>query len=294
MLVPRGALGPRATRVKGVGFVPQADRGELAPGERPGYFIQSLERGLAIIKAFDESRPQMTVSEVAKVTGLDRASARRFLLTLVDLGYIVTDGRVYALRPRVLELGYAFLSSMSLPELALPHMEELVAEVHETSSLGVLDDGEVVFVARVPTKRLMSVPIMVGSRFPAYATSMGRVLLAGLSGPELDKYLEATELKPLTDRTVTDPDALRAAVAKTGERGWAAVDQEMDDNSRSIAVAVRERGGQIVAALNVSKIAGRGGEAALRAFLPHIQRAAGKIEADLQPGGQAYGLRRLT
>jgi len=294
MLVPRGAPGPRATRVKGMGFVPQADRGELAPGQRPGYFIQSLERGLAIIKAFDESRPQMTVSEVAKVTGLDRASARRFLLTLVDLGYIVTDGRVYALRPRVLELGYAFLSSMSLPELALPHMEELVAEVHETSSLGVLDDGEVVFVARVPTKRLMSVPIMVGSRFPAYATSMGRVLLAGLSAPELDKYLETTELKPLTERTVTDPEALRSAVAKTSERGWAVVDQEMDDNSRSIAVAVRERGGQIVAALNVSKIAGRGGEAALRVFLPHIQRAAAKIEADLQPGGQVYGLRRLT
>jgi IclR family pca regulon transcriptional regulator len=280
--------------MKGVGSVQQADRGELAPGHRPGYFIQSLERGLAIIKAFDESHPQMTVSEVAKVTGLDRASTRRFLLTLVDLGYVVTDGRAYALRPRVLELGYAFLSSMSLPELALPHMEELVAAVHETSSLGVLDDGEVVFVARVPTKRLMSVPIMVGSRFPAYATSMGRVLLAGLPGPELDKYLETTELKPLTDRTVTGRDALRSVVAETSERGWAVVDQEMDDNSRSIAVAVRERGGQIVAALNVSAIAGRGGEAALREFLPHIQRAAGKIEADLQPGGQVYGLGRLS
>ena len=293
MLVPRGALGPRATRMKGVGSVPQADRGELAP-QRPGYFIQSLERGLAIIKAFDESRPQMTVSEVAKVTGLDRASARRFLLTLVDLGYIVTDGRVYALRPRVLELGYAFLSSMTLPELALPHMEELVAAVHETSSLGVLDDGEVVFVARVPTRRLMSVPIMVGSRFPAYATSMGRVLLAGLSSPELDEYLKTTELKPLTDRTVTDPGALRSVVAETSERGWAVVDQEMDDNSRSIAVAVRERGGQIVAALNISTIASRGGEAALHEFLPHLQRAAGKIEADIQPRGQMYGLGRLS
>ncbi|HVT70770.1 MAG TPA: IclR family transcriptional regulator C-terminal domain-containing protein [Trebonia sp.] len=273
--------------------MPQADREEPAPVPRPGYFIQSLERGLAIIKAFDESRPQMTVSEVAKATGLDRASARRFLLTLADLGYIVTDGRLYALRPRVLELGYAFLSSLSLPELALPHMEELVAKVHETSSLGVLDDGEVVFVARVPTKRLMSVPIMVGSRFPAYATSMGRVLLAGLSRPDLDKYLRTTELKPLTDRTVTDPDALRSVVAEARERGWATVDQEMDDNSRSVAVAIRDRAGRIVAALNVSTVAGRGGDAALREFLPHIERAAGKIEADLQPGGLVYGLGRL-
>ena len=294
MLVPRGAPGPRATRVKGMGFVPQADRGELAPGQRPGYFIQSLERGLAIIKAFDESRPQMTVSEVAKVTGLDRASARRFLLTLVDLGYIVTDGRVYALRPRVLELGYAFLSSLSLPELALPHMEELVSAVRETSSLGVLDDGEVVFVARVPTKRLMSVPIMVGSRFPAYATSMGKVLLSGLSDRELDQYLRSTELMPLTDRTVTDPDTMRSVVAEARERGWAVVDQEMDDSSRSIAVAVRDRGGRIVAALNVSTLAVRGDAESLREFLPHIQRAAGKIEADLEPRSQPQGLGRLS
>jgi IclR family pca regulon transcriptional regulator len=284
----------RTVRAKGVGSVPPADREEPTSAQRPAYFIQSLERGLAIIKAFDESRPQMTVSEVAKVTGLDRASVRRFLLTLVDLGYIVTDGRVYALRPRVLELGYAFLSSMSLPELALPHMEELVSAVHETCSLGVLDGGEVVFVARVPTKRLMSVPIMVGSRFPAYATSMGRVLLSGLSARQLDEYLRSTELTPLTDHTVTDPDALRSIVAETRERGWAIVDQEMDDGSRSIAATVRDRGGHVVAALNVSTIAGRGGGDVLREFLPGIQRAVGKIEADLEPRSQAQELGRLS
>jgi IclR family pca regulon transcriptional regulator len=294
MLVPRGTPGPRTMHLRGVGSVPQADRGEPAPGQRPAYFIQSLERGLAIIKAFDETRPQMTASEVAKVTGLDRASVRRFLLTLVDLGYIVTDGRVYALRPRVLELGYAFLSSLSLPELALPHMEELVSAVHETSSLGVLDDGEVVFVARVPTKRLMSVPIMVGSRFPAYATSMGKVLLSGLSDRELDQYLRSTELMPLTDRTVTDPDTMRSVIAEARERGWAMVDQEMDDSSRSIAVAVRDRGGRIVAALNVSTLAVRGDAESLREFLPHLQRAAGKIEADLEPRSQPQWLGRLS
>jgi IclR family pca regulon transcriptional regulator len=294
MLVPRGTPGPRTMHLRGVGSVPQADRGEPAPGQRPAYFIQSLERGLAIIKAFDETRPQMTASEVAKVTGLDRASVRRFLLTLVDLGYIVTDGRVYALRPRVLELGYAFLSSLSLPELALPHMEELVSAVHETSSLGVLDDGEVVFVARVPTKRLMSVPIMVGSRFPAYATSMGKVLLSGLSDRELDQYLRSTELMPLTDRTVTDPDTMRSVIAEARERGWAMVDQEMDDSSRSIAVAVRDRGGRIVAALNVSTLAVRGDAESVREFLPHLQRAAGKIEADLEPRSQPQWLGRLS
>ena len=294
MLVPRGTPGPRTMHLRGVGSVPQADRGEPAPGQRPAYFIQSLERGLAIIKAFDETRPQMTASEVAKVTGLDRASVRRFLLTLVDLGYIVTDGRVYALRPRVLELGYAFLSSLSLPELALPHMEELVSAVRETSSLGVLDDGEVVFVARVPTKRLMSVPIMVGSRFPAYATSMGKVLLSGLSDRELDQYVRSTELTPLTDRTVTDPDTMRSVVAEARERGWALVDQEMDDSSRSLAVAVRDRGGRIVAALNVSTLAVRGDAESLREFLPHLQRAAGKIEADLEPRSQPQWLGRLS
>ncbi len=267
-------------------------RGTARREERPSYFVQSLARGLAVIKAFDHARPQLTLAEVAKITGLDRAAARRFLLTLVDLGYVTFDGRLYSLRPRVLELGYAFLSSLSLPEVALTHMEPLVAEVHETSSLGLLDGHEVVFVARVPVKRLMAVPIMVGSRFPAYPTSMGRVLLAGRDPRWLEEYLASTELRPLTDRTVTDPDRLRETIARVQAEGYAIVDQEIDDGSRSIAVPVHDASGQVVAALNVSMLAGRGTAETMLDFLPAIRRAAEQIEADLRPGpvGQGIGL----
>src|SRR5690242_2893586 len=161
-------------------------------------FVQSLERGLAVIRAFDADHPQLTLSEVARATGLTRAAARRFLLTLVELGYVRTDGRLFALRPRVLELGYAYLSSLTLPEVAEPHLEQLVATVRESSSVSVLDRDEVVYVARVATKRIMRVAISVGTRFPAYATSMGRVLLAGQSDEWVEDYLATVNLLPLT------------------------------------------------------------------------------------------------
>ncbi|XVQ16143.1 IclR family transcriptional regulator domain-containing protein [Spirillospora sp. CA-255316] len=249
-----------------------------------------MERGLAVIKAFDHTRPQLTLAEVAKITGLDRAAARRFLLTLVDLGYVTFDGRLYSLRPRVLELGYAFLSSLSLPEVALTHMERLVAEVHETCSLGVLDGHEVVFVARVPVKRLMTIPIMVGSRFPAYPTSMGRVLLAGRDPRWIEEYLASADLTPVTDRTVTDPDRLREIIARVAAEGHAIVDQEIDDGSRSIAVPVRDASGQVVAALNVSMLSGRGTAETMLDFLPAMRRAAEQIEADLRPGPAGQGV----
>ena len=149
---------------------------------RAPHFVQSLERGLAVIRAFDEHNPELTLSDVARSTGLTRAAARRFLLTLADLGYVRTDGRWFTLSPRILELGYAYLSSLSLTEVAEPHLERLVAEVHESSSVSVLDREDIVYVARVPTARIMAVSINVGTRFPAYATSMGRVLLSRLPG----------------------------------------------------------------------------------------------------------------
>ena len=164
--------------------------------------MQSLERGLAVIRAFDEHNVELTLSDVASSTGLTRAAARRFLLTLADLGYVRTDGRWFSLSPRVLELGYAYLSSLSLPEVAEPHLERLVAEVHESSSVSVLDGGDIVYVARVPTSRIMTVSINVGTRFPAYATSMGRVLLAALPDEGLDAYLAGVELEQLSPRTV--------------------------------------------------------------------------------------------
>ena len=156
---------------------PPSSPSEGEEGRAP-HFVQSLERGLAVIRAFDEHNPELTLSDVARSTGLTRAAARRFLLTLADLGYVRTDGRWFSLSPRILELGYAYLSSQSLTEVAEPHLERLVAEVHESSSVSVLDGEDIVYVARVPTSRIMTVSINVGTRFPAYATSMGRVLLA--------------------------------------------------------------------------------------------------------------------
>jgi len=245
--------------------------------------VQSLQRGLAVIRAFDEDNPELTLSDVARATGLTRAAARRFLLTLADLGYVRTDGRWFTLSPRILELGYAYLSSLSLPEVAEPHLERLVAEVHESSSVSVLDGEDIVYVGRVPTSRIMTVSINVGTRFPAYATSMGRVLLAGLPDVELDAYLERVELVPLSPRTVTSRDALRAAVARVRSQGWALVDQELEEGLRSIAAPIRDRSGDTIAAVNLSAhVSRRSIEAARRTLVPPLLATAARIEADLR------------
>ncbi|MFY1692105.1 IclR family transcriptional regulator [Plantactinospora sp. WMMB782] len=253
---------------------------------RAGEFVQSLERGLAVIRAFDADHPQLTLSEVARSTGLTRAAARRFLLTLVELGYMRTDGRLFSLRARILELGYAYLSSLSLPEVAQPHMESLVAQVHESCSMSVLDGDEVVYVARVPTKRIMTVAISVGTRFPAYATSMGRVLLAAQPARWLDDYLGTAELRPLTRRTVTDPARLRTILTRIGNQGFAIVDQELEEGLRSLAAPIRDADGAVIAALNVSARASRGSSEAIRKeLLPPLLTTAKRIEEDLR-GGQ--------
>ncbi|AHH95578.1 IclR family transcriptional regulator C-terminal domain-containing protein [Kutzneria viridogrisea] len=253
--------------------------------QRGSAFVQSLERGLAVIRAFDSEHVELTLSEVAKITGLTRAAARRFLHTLVELGYMRTDGRLFALRPRILELGYAYLSSLSLPEVAQPHMERLVATVHESSSVSVLDGDEVVYVARVPTKRIMTVSIAVGTRFPAYATSMGRVLLAAQEEAWLERYLDKTELRPLTSRTITDPGRLRAVLAETRQQGWTLVDQELEEGLRSIAAPVHDADGVVIAAVNVSAHASRGSSQTIREeLLPHLLETARLIEEDLRAG----------
>jgi IclR family transcriptional regulator, pca regulon regulatory protein len=222
-----------------------------------GDYVQSLERGLSVIRAFDAEHPNLTLSEVAARTGLSRAAARRFLHTLVHLGYMHTvDGR-FALRPRILELGYAYLSSLTLPEVALPHLEELVAQVHESSSVSELDGDDIVYIARVPTKRIMRVTISVGTRFPAYATSMGRVLLAAQPEDWLEKYLKNTAFGQLTGHTITSADGLRQELRRIRTRGWALVDQELEEGLRSAAAPIRDADGKVVAAINVSTHAGR-------------------------------------
>jgi IclR family transcriptional regulator, pca regulon regulatory protein len=245
-------------------------------------FVQSLERGLSVIRAFDHEHPELTLSEVAAVTGVTRAVARRFLLTLASLGYVRSDGRFFSLTAKVLELGYAYLSSLSLPEVAEPHLEALVSEVNESSSVSVLDGHDVVYVARVPVSRIMTVSISVGTRFPAYATSMGRVLLAGMASPELDAYLSGVRLEPLTARTVSSVTALRGEIARVRSQGWALVNQELEEGLRALAVPIRDRSGTVVAALNVSAHASRTSlEAMRRDLLPPLLKAAARVEADL-------------
>ena len=251
-------------------------------GPRPD-FVQSLARGLAVIRAFDASQPEMTLSEVARRTDLTRAAARRFLLTLVELGYVRSDGRVFALRPRVLELGYAFLSSLSLPEVAEPHLETLVADIHESASVSVLDGGDIVYVARVPTSRIMTVAITIGTRFPAYCTSMGRVLLAALDPQSLEEYLKDATLVRRTSKTLHTVDALRTELVKVRTNGYALVDQELEEGLRSVAVPLRDRTGDVVAAANVSLQANRGTvDWARREIVPKLRATAGRIESDLK------------
>lgn len=250
-------------------------------------FVQSLERGLSVIRAFDHDHPELTLSEVAAVTGVTRAVARRFLLTLADLGYVRNDGRFFSLTAKVLELGYAYLSSLSLPEVAEPHLEALVGEVNESSSVSVLEGHDVVYVARVPVSRIMTVSISVGTRFPAYATSMGRVLLAGLPEEELAEYLSAVRLERLTARTVASVAALRGEITRVRGQGWSLVNQELEEGLRAMAVPIRDRTGKVVAALNVSAHASRTSlEAMRRDLLPPLLRTASRVESDL-PGPRA-------
>jgi IclR family pca regulon transcriptional regulator len=250
---------------------------------RGSHYVQSLERGLSVITAFGPETPELTLSEVARATGLTRAAARRFLLTLVDLGYVRFDGKLFRLAPKVLSLGYAYLSSLSLPGIAEPHLEALVARTHESSSMSVLDRDDIVYVARVPTSRIMTVAINVGTRFPAYATSMGRVLLAGLDDEALEAYLAAVRLEQFTEHTVPTRDQLRDRVREVREQGYALVDQELEQGLRSIAVPVRNKQGRVVAAINVSAHVSRiSKDKARREFLLPLQEAAAAIERDLR------------
>jgi IclR family transcriptional regulator, pca regulon regulatory protein len=250
--------------------------------------VQSLGRGLAVIRAFNAENARLTLSEVSRATGLTRATARRFLLTLVELGYIRTDGRLFLLRPRVLELGYAYLSSLSLPEIAQSAMEQLVAQVHESCSISVLDGDEVVYVARVPTRRIMTVSISVGTRFPAYATSMGRVLLAAQPKEWLDNYLRRADLQPIASRTITNARELRTTLARVRAQGHALVDQELEEGLRSLAVPLRDADGSVIAAMNVSAHASRGScETMRKKLLPPLLATARLIEEDLR-GGQRH------
>ena len=219
-------------------------------------FMTSLARGLAVLRCFADAERRMTIATASRLTGLSRPAVRRCLHTLIRLGYAAQEGQSYVLRPKALELGYAYLASSPLSIRAQPILDRLRDELRESCSLGVLEEGEVYYVARAEASRIMSVGLRVGSRLPLYCTSMGRVLLAGQSPEEREAYLARTRLEALTPHTVTDPAAVLDLVAQTQEQGYAIVDQELEIGLRSLAVPIRGQKG-VIAALNIGTQAAR-------------------------------------
>ncbi|WP_144632173.1 IclR family transcriptional regulator [Bordetella genomosp. 13] len=246
-------------------------------------YVQSFARGLSVIRAFGPQRPRMTLSEVAAATGLTRAGARRILLTLVQLGYVEADQRRFALTPRILELGYAYLSATPLWDLALPYMEEVAETTRESCSVSVLDGTDIVYILRLSTHKVMTINLAVGSRLPAWATSMGRVLLAGLPEAEQERLLDASQIQAYTPSTITDRAALKRVLAEVREQGYACVVQELEPGLQSVAVPIIDRSGRVTGAMNVSGHANRySREQMLEAFLPLLRRAAQHINQALQ------------
>lgn len=244
-------------------------------------FVQGLERGFAVIHSFHDAR-SMTIVEVASRTGLTRAVARRYLHTLVTLGCVSQRGHQFSLTPRILDLGFTFLSTLNVANVAPPFMEALVERLHESCSVGVLDGTDVVYVARVPARRIMSINLVVGSRLPAHTTSMGKVLLASLSPDGLDAYFARKPLRPLTNRTIVSEKALRDVLAAVRKRGWAFSDEESEIGVRTVAAPLYDHTDQVQAAINVSGHAGRVSMAELRrVYLPPLLDCARQISLGL-------------
>lgn len=265
----------------------QQSNAKMKPDEQTDTdFVRALAKGLAVIESFDARAASMTLSDVARKTGLARGTARRLLLTLVELGYAGFDGKLFSLRPRVLNLGFAYLHSHNLWQLAQPYMAELVEQVHESCSIAVLDGLDIVYVARVPTAvRIMSINLSIGTRLPAFATSMGRVLLASLPASEAERLLAqlATPTR-YTAKTITDPAELSREIATVRQQGWAMVDQELEMGLRSVAVPIVDCSGNAIAALNIGTQASRWTLQKLsHEVLPLLKQTAKAISELLNP-----------
>lgn len=246
-------------------------------------FIQSLEKGLNVISAFGFENEQMTITETANKVGLTRANARRVLLTLQHLGYInCTDGKKFSLSPKVLCLGYSYLSGLPFRELALPIMEELTAQLNESCSMSVLDKDEIVYVARVHTKRIMTINLAVGTRLPVYAASMGKILLAGLPENEAIQQIKDMKFEAFTEKTWTQ-DQLIKRLPTIREQGYAIADEEIEIGVRSIAGPIKDKNGKVVSALNISGHASRVSVEDLeKEYLPVLKHFSEKIENSLK------------
>ena len=252
-----------------------------SPGKRREV-MSGLAKGLDVIRAFTRESPSRTLSEVARVAGLPAATARRCLRTLEEHGYVVRSGREFFLRPKVMELGAAYLESMNIETLTRTHLEDLASQTGDSSAMSVLDGGEVVYVARASVRTLVRLEAHVGSRFPAYPTSMGRVLLAGLGERRLDRYLADTELVALTERTVTDPDRLRELIRACRRDGYSAVEDELAYGVVAVAVPVFDASGRVVASLNSSGHSRRIGLGAIvRERVDMLRAASEQISREL-------------
>jgi IclR family pca regulon transcriptional regulator len=259
----------------------QAPTADLRPGDA---YVQSFARGLEVIRSFSASAPRQTLTDVAGRTGLTRAGARRILLTLQTLGYVESDGKLFALTPRILDLGFAYLSSMPMWNVAEPLMEALVEQVKESCSAGVLEGTDIMYVLRVSTRKIMRNSLGVGSRLPAYCTSLGRMLLAGLPDGEVLSLLHASTLEARTRHTLTDGHAILAKVQQARRQGWCLVNQELEEGLVSIAAPIVNRAGRTIAALNISGQANRTPPRQMQeTMLPALRQAA--REVSLRLGG---------
>jgi IclR family transcriptional regulator, pca regulon regulatory protein len=244
-------------------------------------FIESLARGLEVITAFEPGRPAMTLAEVATATGLARPTARRILLTLTELGFVRSAGSGFALTPRVLDLGVAYVRSQGLWDLARPHMVELSAATAESCSIAQLDGSDIVYVARVAVPKIVALAVQIGTRFPALQTSLGKVLLAALCPEEVDEVLAEPSRSGLTARWRPDRAERDAELREVRARGWALTDQQLALGIRSVAVPLRDGTGRVVGALNVNTHAAETSvEHLLDHHLPLLLKAAGEISAD--------------
>jgi len=272
-------LDPRKPSESEVPAAPPKNSGHSDAFTGDPNFMTSLARGLAVIQAFSQRRHHLTISQVSTTTGLSRAAVRRCLYTLAKLGFAGSDdNRHFFLRPRILALGHSYISSMPLATAAQPVLEHISHLLHESCSIATLDGVEIVYIARANVTRIMSIDLGVGSRLPAFCTSMGRAILANLPPEELDSVLARVEFKRYTERTITNPAKLTQALRQIRRDGYSIIDQELEHGLRSMAVPIQNPSGKVVAALNIGAHAQRVSIQEMQTkFLPHLRAAAQEL-----------------
>lgn len=247
--------------------------------KRSPEFVTALERGLNVLTTFGRAPRRMTLSQVAEAANLSRGTARRFLLTLQSLNFVSSDGKLFWLTPKVLQFSNAYLATFGITEVGRSVIRGLTEKMDESSSMAVLDGQEVVYVARIETRRIFSSGLEVGSRLPAYCSSLGRVLLAGLTDDELDRRLTGRVFEPQSPRSIVDPAKIRQKVIEVRRQQYAIIDGEVEVGVRSIAVPIHDRTGHTIAALNIGTSAARASLDHMRkVFLPALRDAAREIE----------------